>query len=1327
MTTVYSMLFINLIYFSTIFLVQSANLHPPASHEKDSGSAELSQTFVDNNDMARDRPLPRCAMRDVCGQEGGMHQNCVYEGPPVPISFRQDQLYKELCPQLFTDHNIAVCCNHAQFEILRQQMTIPQQLLSRCPSCYSNFVNFWCQFACSPMQRNFVNVIEMKNGSDAIYDDEAYISRVQYYITPKYAHGLFESCKNVKTTNGDYVLSMLCGTNIENCTPQKLFKYLGTYNKAIQIPFTIDVIVSDANKQVGKRLMRPMNATVYKCNESSDISDHGCSCSDCTESCSATSVSFPILFEENCKMALMECSTAMGIIAVGVLCGTIMITIVLHYILQRYTAEEESIDYVKYHAKSKSKVKLEERLVLICASYGRFVTDHSKFVFFVGLIPALIASLGVYSLRLTTDPVELWSSPGSKAREQRDFFNKYLTPFYRAEQFIIVPRDQSSIEREDPKNFMRNVEYGPVFRESFLYEAFKLYDTVLSLTATLGNDTVALRDICFKPLAPENGNCMVLSIFNYFQNDEKLLHKIDDSTFTTYDYLDHLLDCLSNPYTMSSKLRLQCLGDFGGPIQPYVVLGDFKNSKYESSRGLVVTILVNNHLDAEKNEKAMAWEYAYIKFLRTIHNPTFTISFMAERSLQDEIKRQSTSDALTVVLSYVFMFVYVAFALGQYQVSSNQLCSLFINSKFLVGICGVFSVTLSVTSSIGLFALYDMPASLLILEVEPFLVLAVGVDNIFIFVQAYQRLSDQVDKPLQERISLICSEVMPSMLLSSLSECLCFLIGGMSEMPAVQAFSLYASLAIFLNFFLQVTVFLAVFVWDIRRQEEGRLEMCCCVQMRFETQNPESYMYKLFKKYYAPTLLRSSVRSSVVLIFALWLTSSVLVVNNIKAGLDQKMAVPEDSYVLDHFLNMDRFLSVGPVVYFVLRGPFDFGQDVQQKLICQSSIGCSPRSLGSQIATAAKFPDRSYIAHPAMNWVDDYVEWLRPIGAVPCCRQFVSNDSFCSPNVQAFNACVPCEVPFHSGRPKPESFHVFLSNFLSENPSKTCARAGHAAYGSAIRLSNDSSQVVASSYMTYHTVLKTSEDYIKAMESAILIAQNATRMINTVLKDLNQPEIEVFPYSIFYVFYEQYQGIVRAAIIQILLSLASIFCVTTVLLGMDPWSAFVIVTVIALILMNVIGLMYWWSIDFNAISVVNLVMSVGISVEFCAHIVRAFTLSAEKTRVERASDALSNVGCSVLSGITLTKLGGIVVLAFAHSQIFNVYYFRMFLGIVVIGAAHGLILLPVLLSLCGPPVSRRRLYLKAMEQANHPLEKHAFLDETPAAFYSEQPNGEAKR
>jgi Niemann-Pick C1 protein len=54
--------------------------------------------------------------------------------------------------------------------------------------------------------------------------------------------------------------------------------------------------------------------------------------------------------------------------------------------------------------------------------------------------------------------------------------------------------------------------------------------------------------------------------------------------------------------------------------------------------------------------------------------------------------------------------------------------------------------------------------------------------------------------------------------------------------------------------------------------------------------------------------------------------------------------------------------------------------------------------------------------------------------------------------------------------------------------------------------------------------------------------------------------------------------------------LAAVFVATLVLTGFDVWSALIVLVMVALVVVNLGGLMYWWNVSLNAVSLVNLVM-----------------------------------------------------------------------------------------------------------------------------------------
>lgn len=97
-------------------------------------------------------------------------------------------------------------------------------------------------------------------------------------------------------------------------------------------------------------------------------------------------------------------------------------------------------------------------------------------------------------------------------------------------------------------------------------------------------------------------------------------------------------------------------------------------------------------------------------------------------------------------------------------------------------------------------------------------------------------------------------------------------------------------------------------------------------------------------------------------------------------------------------------------------------------------------------------------------------------------------------------------------------------------------------------------------------------------------------------------------------------------------------------------------------------------------------MSIGLLVDFNMHILLRYFESPLPTRQEKVMDSLCSMGSSVALGGLSTFLG-VVPLIFSTSDIMMILFYS-FWGMVLLGCSHGLILLPVILSLVGPETTK---------------------------------------
>ncbi|BGP36957.1 niemann-Pick type C-related protein 1 [Rhodotorula kratochvilovae] len=970
----------------------------------------------------------------------------------------------------------------------------------------------------------------------------------------------------------------------------------------------------------------------------------------------------------------------------------------------------------------------------------------------LGLAACAVAHLGWARFAVEREPVALWVPKGSAVAREKARFDEAFGPFYRTEQL-----------------FFARVEGGgdaPVFDWDTLEWLVRVEDDIRALRSADG--AITLADVCFAPTS-ESGTassaeeCVVQSPLGYFSNSLASL-----SPDTWAGALDA---CASSPAA--------CLPPFGQPLNPALVLSRAggAGAPAHTARAAIVTYVVRNSLDAGDVSRAEAWEASLGAYLRALSAPGgaaaqrgVKVSWSVGTSLEAELNAATNTDVPVVVLSYLVMFLYVAVALGGSasalaraavraagivgaagrrgarwvarrarggavklttgegehfaarsgadsagKLGASVRKRLFVDSKFLLGLWGIVIVLLSVSTSVALCSAAGVKVTLIIAEVIPFLVLAIGVDNVFLLSHELDRqntrsyrhsdgalllpgdddsASSDLFLSVEERIARTLARVGPSILLSASCETVAFALGALVGMPAVRNFAIYAAGAVVVNALLQVTVFISLMTLDLHRVEANRVDCFPCFKLPvsppLDTAPPssESVLARFVRTMYAPNLVRKPVKFLVLALFSGLFVLSWIGARHIDLGLDQRLALPSSSYLVDYFNSVDAYLDVGPPVYFVAEGRNVTALANVQRF-CSRFSACEDLSLANVLEAERKRPESSYLAEPPAVWIDDFISWTNPI-LEDCCRVKRRDSSqFCGPN-DPEGACKPCfedrEPPWSTtleGFPQGEEFMRYLEQWLSSPTDESCPLGGKAGYSSALALSEDGDGVELSHFRTYHTPLKTQDDFINAFAAARRIADDLSRRTGA----------RVFPYSLFYVFFASYGELWATAREVLAFALGAVFLVTSLLLGSFRTGSVVAFTVF-LSLVSVLGSMGAWGVSLNPLSLVNLVISIGIAVEFCAHLARAFMgalgggvpfhhPAAKRDRDERAVAALEDVGASVVSGIGATKLIGIAVLGLTKSALLKTYYFKMWLALIVSSALHGLVLLPVLLSLFG--------------------------------------------
>lgn len=799
---------------------------------------------------------------------------------------------------------------------------------------------------------------------------------------------------------------------------------------------------------------------------------------------------------------------------------------------------------------------------------GHFVGEYPVLTIILSLVICGLCGIGLKTFSETTSQEKLWVPQSSRLINEKAWVDKVFPDNTRFVSLIM----------ESESN---------VLTPDFLHAMMDYYSRSVGLTVS----GLKFRDFCVKV----GSRCRVSSLLELWDYN------------TTVHQLNHSeIIRVINSVPVSPHFGYEISTLLGGIVSK-------TNGTILSASTTQMTWVTTGHEKVVKE-----WEAKMIAIARKGHPDISHTYVYASRSFDDEGYGAVDRDITLLTAGFSIVFIFVMLSLGKFNL---------IEQKIYVSLAGMLCVGLSLLFAYGLATAMNLIYSP-IQSIMPFMLLGIGVDDMFVVVEAWKNLSpEEKDLSVPRKIAITLKQAGVSITVTSVTDAVAFGVGASTVVPALSAFCVYAVLGIFALYVLVATFFSACLSLDERRRRHNLDACVLCYRHKDYTPNTcsqgSSLLQIFFSRLYGPFLMTLPVKIAVIIITIAIFAVNVWSFTLLKQEFKLASYIPSDSYAYQFFSAKERLFDTQGEDAAVYCGNFNY-------VSYQSQLEAMYNSISTN----------TYVQNGTVHaWFINYHTWLNLTGV-----NVTSEEEYIS-SLQTFFTGVGAS----------------MAHFVSFDDK-------------------DSPSAIVGSYITLrHTRQPNSASDIDAMESLRAIVDGAGLPSYEDKGDL--PTHKCFAYSPSYMTYETNKVLLEELYRNLALAGASVLVVTCVLIA-NVWTSILVFFCVIFTVVDVAGTLQFMGTTIDTASSILLTLTVGLAVDYSAHIGHTF-MTISGPRNERTVATLRNIGPAVFNGGFSTFLA-FVLLANSASYGF-VVFFRVFSTVVLFGLFHGLAFLPVVLSIVGPP------------------------------------------